>query len=140
MSLQSISVVVFAVGLLGGCAGSDEPSLLGEWQIVKKDGVDNPHPSSLTFTFTQDVLVIGEEVAEGGYLHSAALPYTFDTASAPARLDYEGTSTVASQIGIAELVDDATLIWKVTDADRSRPIDFAPDPAGATLYELLRTY
>ena len=45
---------------------------------------------------------------------------------------------VPSQIGIFDFVDDNTLDWKTTASDRPRPIDFVPNEADCTLYELRR--
>jgi hypothetical protein len=136
--------LVLIVGI-AGCA-VEEPSveerLIGSWQVVRVDG--EVHPSETRFIFTEEgegspaVFIIGVATDKGCCLHSAFMPYTVDASQTPPHLDYQGTWAIPSQIGVFQFVDESTLAWKVTAADKLRPTNFAPHEADRKLYELRR--
>ena len=135
-----VGLTLFVALAPAGCGveGEEGPSLIGDWELARKEGEVNPRPADTIFTFTDTVFVIGVATAEGCCLHTAGLPYTIDASQMPPHLDYQGTYQIPSQIGIFDFVDDNTLDWKTTASDRSRPTDFAPNEADCTLYQLRR--
>lgn len=121
-----------------GCTSGVDPSLVGDWEVARREGEVNPHPADTVFTFTEEVVVIGVLTAEGGYLHSAFLPYTLDPSQTPQQLDHEGGRGIAAEVGIYRFVDQNTLDWKTAPSDHPRPSDFTPNEQDSTLYQLRR--
>ena len=124
-----------------GCAAEEEPSVIGDWEIVLVEGEVDPNSAGTVFTFGDDFFVIGVPTEEGCCLHSGSMALTHDVSQMPPSLDHDGIEidNIPDEIGIYRFIDENTLEWKTTAADRPRPTDFTANEEDTILYQLRRT-